>query len=87
MLNSEGIFKIKVRFSKFSLRQQLFAFKEFCMETRLSNVFKTTNVTNITKVILESSYRVLQVTSNREKQHVYILKAVEFCRLLTFKLT
>ena len=63
MLNSERIFKIKVRFSKFSLRQQLFAFKEFCMETRLPNIFKTTNVTNLTKVIQESSYRVLQVTS------------------------
>ena len=45
-----------------SLRQQLFAFKEFCMEMRLSNIFKTKNITNLIKVILESSYRVLQVT-------------------------
>ena len=35
---------------------------DFCMETRLSNILKTTNVTNFTKTILESSYRVLQVT-------------------------
>ena len=63
MLNSERIFKIKVRFSKFSLRQQLFAFKEFCMETRLSNIFKTAKVMNLVKVIQESPYTVLQVTS------------------------
>ena len=83
MLDSERTFKIKVRlqFSKFCLRQQLCAFKEFCMETRLSNIFKTTNVTNLTKVIQESSYRVLQVTSKQKtlKQSVYFLKAVEFC--------
>ena len=50
------------------------------METRLSNIFKTTNVTNLTKVILESSYRVLQVTSKWKtpKQLLYLLKAVEF---------
>ena len=51
------------------------------METRLFNIFKTTNVTNSTKVIQESSYRVLQVTSKQKtlKQPVYFLKAVEFC--------
>ena len=43
------------------------------METRLSNIFKTTNVTNLTKVIQESSNGVLQVTS------IYFLKAVESC--------
>ena len=50
------------------------------METRLSNIFKTTNVTNLTKVIQQSSYRVLQVTSKWKtlKQPVYFLKAVEF---------
>ena len=50
------------------------------METRLSNIFKTTNVTNLTKVIQQSSYRVLQVTykSKTLKQPVYFLKAVEF---------
>ena len=51
------------------------------METRLSNIFKITNVTNLTKVIQESSYRVLQVTSKQKtlKQPVYFLKVVEFC--------
>ena len=39
---------------KFCLRQQLFAFKEFYMETSLSNISKTTNV-NFTKTILKSS--------------------------------
>ena len=66
---------------KFCLRQQLFAFKQFCMEARLPNIFKTTNVTNLTMVIQESPYRVLQVTSKYKtlKQPVYFLKAVEFC--------
>ena len=51
------------------------------METRLSNIFKTTNVTNLAKVIQESPYRVLQVTSKSKtlKQSAYFLKAVEFC--------
>ena len=50
------------------------------METRLSNIFKTTNVMNFTKPILKSSYRVLQVTSKWEilKQPVHFLKAVKF---------
>ena len=49
------------------------------METRLSNIFKTTNVKNLTKVIQQSSYRVLQVTSKWKtlKQPVYFLKVVE----------
>ena len=62
--------------SKFCLRQQLFAFKEFYMDTRLSNIFKTTNVTNFTKAILKSSYRVLEVTFKWKtlKQPVYFFK-------------
>ena len=50
------------------------------METRLSNIFKTTNVTTLTKVIQQNSYRDLQVTSKWKtlKQPVYFLKAVEF---------
>ena len=53
--------------------------QEFCMETRLSNTFKTINVAKLTKVIQESSYRVLQVTSKWKtpKQPVYFLKSVE----------
>ena len=49
--------------SKFGLLQQLFAFKEFCVKTRLSNIFKTINVTTLTKAILKSSYIVLHITS------------------------
>ena len=51
------------------------------METRLFNIFKTTNVTNLAKVIQESPYRVLQVTSKSKtlKQSAYFLKAVETC--------
>ena len=50
------------------------------METRLSSIFKTTNVTNLTKVIQQKFYRVLQVTSKWKtlKQVVFFLKAVEF---------
>ena len=49
------------------------------METRLSNIFKITNVANLTKVIQQNSYRVLQVTSKWKtlKQPVYLLKTVE----------
>ena len=51
------------------------------MEMRLCNILKTTNVTNFTKAIQKSSYRVLLVTSKWKtlKQSVYFLKAVEFC--------
>ena len=47
---------------------------------RLSNIFKTGNVTKLTKVFLESSYRVLQVTSKQKtlKQHFYFLIGLEF---------
>ena len=50
------------------------------MEKRLSYIFKTTNITNLTKTILKSSYRVLQVTSKWKtlKQPVYFLRAAEF---------
>ena len=70
------------QFLKFCLHQQLFAFKEFCMETRLFNIIKTTNLTKLTKVILESSYRVVKVISKWKtlKETVYFLKAVEVCR-------
>ena len=51
------------QFSQFCLHQELCAFKEFCVEMRLSNIFKTINVKKLTMAILESSYGVLQVTS------------------------
>ena len=72
--------KLRLRQTVFEifLRRQLFAFKEFCMEMGLSNIFKTTNVTNL--VIPESCYRVLQITLKWKtlKQHVYFLKTVKF---------
>ena len=83
MLDSERTFKIKgmLRWTVFEicLRQQLFAFKEFCMETRLPNIFKTTNLANLTKVIQQNPYKVLQLTSKWKtlKQPVYLLKTVE----------
>ena len=45
------------------------------------NFFKITKVTKLTKVIQESSSRVLQVPSKSKtlKQPVYFLKAVELC--------
>ena len=61
------------------------------MEMRLPNIFKTTNVTNLTKVIQQNSYRVLQVTSKWKtlKQPVYFLKAVEYfgksCKTTLFR--
>ena len=84
MLDSERTFKIMVRLPwtvfEILLSQQLCTFKEFYMETRLSIIFKTTTVTNLTKVIQQNSYRVLRVTSKWKalKQTVYFLKAVEF---------
>ena len=37
-----------------------FVFKEICMETRMCNIFKSTDVMKLTKTILESIYKVLQ---------------------------
>ena len=69
------------QFLKFCLRHQLFTLKDFCMEKRLSNIFKTTNITKLIKAILKSSYnRVLQVAFKWKtlKQLVYYLRAVKF---------
>ena len=76
MLDSESAF-IRSRYTLFKvcLRQQLF--KEFCMEKRLLNIFTTANITKLIKSILESSYKVLQVTFKWKslKQSVYFFKA------------
>ena len=58
------------------------------MRTRLSNIFKTTNVTNLAKVIQESPYRVLQVTFKQKtlKESVYFLKIVEFCPIFDIQI-
>ena len=51
--------------------------------------FEVEIVINLTKLIQESSYIVLEATSKQKtlKQTIYFLKAVEFALLLTFKLT
>ena len=62
------------------LMQQLFAFKRFCMEMRLSNILKTTNATKFIKNILESTYKVVLGTYNlaAPTRPVVLLRAVEF---------
>ena len=51
----------------------------FSMATRLSNIFKTTHDTKLTKAILESSHRVLQPKFKWKtvKQPAYFLTAIE----------
>ena len=39
------------------------------METRLSNIFKTTNVKNLTKVIQESSY--IQIENTKTTRLIF----------------
>ena len=56
---SKSSVKIKVRSHGalfLILFQQLFANNDFCMETRLWNIFKTANAMTLTKTILESPY-------------------------------
>ena len=67
------------QFSKLCLSQQLFAFKEFWMETRFSYIFKTANVMKLTRAILENSYRVQQATSKWKTldRSIYFLRTVE----------
>ena len=62
------------------LMQQLFTFKRFCMEMRLSNILKTTNATKFIKTILESTYKAVLGTSNlaAQIQQVFLLRAAEF---------
>ena len=87
MLDSERTFKKKVwsRWTVFKiwLRQQLFAFKEFCWKRDCPNI------TKLTKAIQKSPYKVLQVTSKWKtlKQPVYFEELLNFGLLLTFKVT
>ena len=46
------------QFSKFCLRQLLFAFKEFRMKTRLHNISKTTNDKNFPKTIKQIQFNI-----------------------------
>ena len=63
MLDSQRTFERKIKLHwtvvEVLLRLLLLAFKEFYMQTRLSNIFKITNVMNFSKTILKSSSRVL----------------------------
>ena len=47
-------------YSYFYLLQELFANNDFCMETRLCNIFKAANAITLTKTILENPYEGLQ---------------------------
>ena len=60
---SERLIKIKVR-SHWALFLILLPsaviYKDFCMETRFCNIFKTANAITLSKTILESPYEDLQ---------------------------
>ena len=77
MLDSEGKFEIKVithwRVFEILLTSTFICIKEFCIEKRLSNIFKITNLAKVTKTILKSSCRDLHVTSKSKilKQIIY----------------
>ena len=68
------------QFSKFCFRQQLFGFKKFSMKTRLRDISKTTNDTDLTKPILESLYKLLLMTCSLTavKRPIFLSTAVEF---------
>ena len=76
MLDSEGTFKIKVRLP-WTIFEILFAsavmwFKDFLMETRLPNIFQTTNQT-FKKPLTELH----KLQKNGKHQNNSSLKAVE----------
>ena len=65
----------------FASLQQLFAFKEFCKESRLRNILRTTNVTEFIKAILESFCKVLlgpYILVVPKRLVFFFLTAVEF---------
>ena len=78
---SESTSKIKLRslgqFSKFCLCQQLFA---FIMETRSSNISKSTKTTDFIETIPERSQKVLLETCNLivPQRPVFLLEVLEF---------
>ena len=47
-------------FSKFCLRQKLFVNKDYYMNIRWGNIFRTGNAMTFTKAILESPYKVIK---------------------------
>ena len=74
------------RFSKICLCQQLFAFRKYFIETRLCNIFKSKNARKLTKLIIESSYKVLldSILFVSINSPLHFLWVVEF--LTTFNL-
>ena len=85
MLDSERTFKITITFALDSFQSFVYVsnylhLKSFTWK-RDCPISLTTNITTLAKVIQESPYTVLQVTSKQKtlKQSVYFLKAVEFC--------
>ena len=73
------------QFSKFCLRQQLFTFKEFYMETRLSNIFNYKHHDSgkgHSRKPLYSSTSHIQIENNPSSFY----RQLNFALLLTFKL-
>ena len=62
------------------LMSQLLAFRRFCMETRLSSILKTTNITRFIKIILKRAYKVVLGTYNLAAQTppLCLLREAEF---------
>ena len=62
------------------LMSAVFAFKRFCMETRLSNILKTANATKCRKTILESTYQVVLGAYNlaAPARPIFLLRTVEY---------
>ena len=52
--------KIRSHMTLFKILQLLFADKDFWMEMRLFNIFKTSNAITLAKTVLEKPYKVLQ---------------------------
>ena len=61
---SESLQKLRLGYigplSEFCFFKQLIANKEFCMKTRLCNIFKTANAVTLAKTISEIPYNVLK---------------------------
>ena len=79
MLEFEWAFKIKAR-PRWTVFEISLTSAVICIENRLYNIFKNTNVTKFTNSIVKSSYRALQATSKwkTRKQPSYFLRTVEF---------
>ena len=76
--------KIRSHMTLFKILQLLFADKDFWMEMRLFNIFKTSNAITLAKTVLEKPYKVLQgswkgvLNKKIFKRLVQFSKAVQF---------